>query len=491
MSTNTDRAQRAALGAAVSASALLILSGCASVQPDARFPAVREAVGQRLESNIAWNRDSDQDRRAREAVRRLLQRELTADAAVQIALLNNRNLQATYESLGVAQADLVEAGLLENPVFSITLYAGHAGTITEASVVQDFVSVVSLSARKKVGEAAAQRATLQVANSVVDLARQVQLQYFTVVGDAQALELARQVVTATEAAAELAQRQRSAGNLSQLDQSLQQAFYAQTLLESAQTEAQLASDRERLNRLMGVWGQDTDWKISNRLPVIPNALPSLEQVEAQAVSQRLDLAAAKKDADAAAQALNLTRQFRYLGAFGIGVAYKREPDLGSFVGPTVELGLPIFNQHQAAVARAEADLRRSQERVAALAVDVRSQAREARTRLAAAHDVVRHYRDVMLPLQQTIVSETLKFYNGMLVGLYDLLLAKQAQVQTARQYVSANKEFWLAWTDLELALGGKFPLPATVDNRSDAGAAPAKDGTDVEHDSHRQGGKQS
>jgi cobalt-zinc-cadmium efflux system outer membrane protein len=164
-----------------------------------------------VEKNIAWNRDSEQDRRAQQAVRRLLQQELTVDAAVQVALLNNRNLQATYETLGVAQADLVEAGLLDNPVFSITLYTGSAGTITEASLVQDFVSLLSLSARKKVGEAAAQRATLDVANSVVDLARQVQAQYYTVVGDAQALALARQVVVATEAAAELAERQRAAG----------------------------------------------------------------------------------------------------------------------------------------------------------------------------------------------------------------------------------------------------------------------------------------
>jgi len=492
MNTTADCTWRAGLAVVVRALVLLTLTGCASVQHDARFPDVKDSVGQRLNSNVAWNRDGEQDRRAREAVGRLLQRELTADAAVQIALLNNRSLQAIYESLGVAQADLVEAGLLENPVFSITLYTGHAGTITEASVVQDFVSLLSLSVRKKVSEAAAQRVTLEVANNVVDRARQVQAQYFTVVGDAQALELAQQVVTATEAAAELAQRQRSAGNLSRRDQSLQQAFYAQMLLESAQAEAQLASDRERLNRLMGLWGRDTSWQIPSRLAGVPDTLPPLEQVEARAVAQRLDLAAAKKSVDAAAQALNLTRQFRYLGPFGIGVAYKREPGGDKFIGPSVELGLPIFNQHQAALARAEAELKRSEERVAALAVDIRSEAREARTRVAAAHEVVRHYREVMLPLQQTIVSETLKLYNGMLVGVYDLLLAKQAQVQTARQYVAASREFWLAWTDLELALGGRLPPPAApADRRSHAGSAPAEDAADAENDSPRHGDKRS
>ena len=488
MNITTDRTRRLSLRAVAGMLVSFVLAGCAAVQRDVHFPDVREAVGTRLGSTIAWNRDSEQDQRAQAAVRRLLQQELSAETAVQIALLNNRRLQANYESLGIAQADLVEAGLLENPAFSITLYSGHAGTITEASVVQDFVGVVSLSARKRVGEAAAERTALEVANNVIDLARQVQAQYFTVVGDAQALELTRQVVDATEAAAELAQRQRSAGNLSQRDQSLQQAFYAQMLLESAQAETHLVSDRERLNRLMGVWGHDTGWKIPTRLPTVPDALPSLEQVEAQAITQRLDLAAARKSADAAAQALNLTKQLRYLGPLGIGVAYKREPGSEKFIGPTVELGLPIFNQGQAAVARAEAELARSEDRVAALAVDVRSEAREARSRVAAAQEVVRHFRDVMLPLQQTIVSETLRLYNGMLVGVYDLLLAKQAQIQTARQYVSANKEFWLAWTDLEIALGGMVPLPA--ESQTDAGA-PAEKETDTEGNVNRHGDKPS
>jgi outer membrane protein, heavy metal efflux system len=463
----TDRTWRVRLGAVLVS---FTLAGCASVQRDAHFPDVREAVGKRLGSHIAWYRDGEQDQWAQAAVRRLLQRELSAETAVQIALFNNLRLQANYETLGIAQADLVEAGLLENPAFSIAVYSGHAGTITEASVVQDFVGVISLSARKKVGEAAAERTVLEVANDAIDLARQVQAQYFTLVGDAQALELMHQVVDATEAAAELAQRQRSAGNLSRRDQALQQAFYAQMLLESAQAQTHLVLDRERLNRLMGVWGHDTGWKIPTRLPTVPEALPSLEQVEAQAISQRLDLAAARKSVDAAAQALNLTKQLRYLGPLGIGVAYKREAGSEKFIGPTVELGLPIFNQGQAAVARAEAEFARSQQRVAALAIDVRSKVREARSRVAAAQEVVRHLRDVMLPLQQTIVSETLKLYNGMLVGAYDLLLAKQAQIQTARQFVSANKEFWLAWTDLETALGGTVPLPA--ENHSGAGGAP-------------------
>ena len=140
MSTRTDP-QPAAVCAATLA---VLLSGCAEVQPTERYAQVQNAVGARLEQNLFWNRDSDEDQRAREAVHRLLDQELTAPRAVQIALLNNRNLQAKLERLGIAQADLIDAGLLENPVLGLTLYSGNAGTIVEASLVQDFVGVISL-----------------------------------------------------------------------------------------------------------------------------------------------------------------------------------------------------------------------------------------------------------------------------------------------------------------------------------------------------------
>ena len=100
----------------------LSVAGCASVDSGQRFAGVRDAVGQRLSQNVTWTRDEDTARAAHDAVKRILAEELTADEAVQVALLNNRRLQTRFESLGIAQADLVEAGLLENPVFSLTVY---------------------------------------------------------------------------------------------------------------------------------------------------------------------------------------------------------------------------------------------------------------------------------------------------------------------------------------------------------------------------------
>lgn len=470
------------------ASMVFLLGGCATVQRDTAFPDVRNLVADRVGQNIEWNPDRYPIEQTREATRKLIQKELTADAAVQVALLNNRRLQATLQNLGVAQADLVEAGLLENPVFGVGALFQDAGTELDLDIVQNFLGVFTLSARRKIGRAAADRATLEVSRNVIDLVADVKAQYYRVVGDAEALVLARQVVVGTEAAAEIAQRQHAAGNLSKREQSLQQAFYAQTLLEVAQAEVQLEADREKLTRLMGLWGEETAWKIPDRLPTVPAILPDLAQLERLAISRRLDLAAAKKELEAIDQALQLARQIRWLGPLGIGVQFNRDAGGEKSYGPKIELGVPIFDRGQARIARFESERQRSEELVAALAVDIRSEAREIRSRLTANQQVVTHYEKALLPLQQTIVSETLKFYNGMLIGVYDLLLASREQVQTRRQYIAANRDFWLAWTDLERVVGGRIPLAEaprpdqqTTPSRNDNGPA-APDG-----DAHKNG----
>jgi cobalt-zinc-cadmium efflux system outer membrane protein len=460
------------------AAAVLLLSACASVQPRQQLQAVEQQVGARLDQKVRWNQGREEDEQAQAMVRKLLEDELTVDEAVQIALINNRGLQAAYERLGLAQADLVQAGLLENPHLSAQYLFGDEGDLLEVAVIQSFLDVFTLSARKKIGAAGARRATLEVAGEVTRTAAQVRQAWFSVVADAQRLELFRQVTLASEAGADLAARQYAAGTLSRRDQASQQAFYAQAIVEAARAEAQLAADREKLNRLLGLYGDLPQWKMAGRLPQLPLELPGVENIESAAISQRLDLAAANAEVEMLSRAAGLTRSTRWLSAFGIGVAYKREPDGEKLLGPEVELTLPLFDQGQARVARAEGELREAERRLEQLAIDVRSEAREALLRLQAAHGVARHYRDALLPLQQTVVSETLKFYNAMLVGAYDLLLARQAQVQTAKEYIEASKEFWLAWAELEHAAGGRVPLPApaAVTPRADEPASSQEHG---------------
>jgi len=440
---------------------VLALAGCATVQRTAGLPEVDKQLSARVGENATWRQNTDDDRAAEARVRELLTGELTPANAVRIALLNNRGLQATYERLGISQADLVQAGLLDNPELGLQYLFGDEGDLFEASIIQPFMSVITVAARKQVSGAQAEQVRLEVAQSAFELSMDVKAAYYGVVADAQAIELLQQVTLGTEAAAELAARQYQAGTLSRKDQALQQAFYAQAALDTAQAQVRLGSDRERLNRVLGLWGQQTQWKLPSRLPQLPAALPSLDRVEQLAVEQRLDLAAAKREVEAVYRAYGLTRDTRLLQSLGIGVTFKREPSGEKLVGPDLSFSLPLFDQGQARVARIESELRHSERKLEAMAVDIRSQARDARARVQAAYDAVNHYRNALLPLHQTVVQETLKSYNGMLVGVYELLLAQQAQVQTAKQYVEANKEFWLSWIDLERAVGGSIAAPQT------------------------------
>jgi outer membrane protein, heavy metal efflux system len=469
--------------------ALAGFAGCASIEAKPGFEDVQQQVMPRLGQSVRWNQGTREDEAAKAAVKALLKDTLTVDQAVQIALLDSPSLQAAYERLGLAQADLVRSGLLANPVFSASWRTSAVGIEREFGIVQDFLSLLTLAPRKQVATSAFDKAKLDVAHEVLKLAAEVKSTYYLVEGGEQALELFEQALTAARAAAEFAQRQYEAGTLSQREQALHQEFYARTVLEAARGELALASDREKLNRLMGLWGEDTQWKVPRRLPDVPQATPTFEKLESQAISERLDLAAAKKEHESVAAALGFATNYRFLSSIGLGWSYKRESDGQKLKGPSVELGLPLFDRGQASIGRLHSQLRESERNLEALAIDIRSQVREAHTRLLVAQQSVQHYRTAVLPLNQRIVTETLKFYNGMLLGVYDLLAAKQNQINAGRDYIAATKDYWLAHADLERALGGHLPGPQPTEPKQSEpkgkpeppAATPARPQGDHEH----------
>src|SRR3990167_2365898 len=440
-----------------------VLTGCASVPKEAGFPDVQNIIEQRIGSRVHWNQGTSEDAAVVDAVRSMLQQELTIDEAVQIALLNNRSLQATYEDLGVAQADLVQAGLLRNPLFGASFrfpdktVGGHRSTNTEFSVVQDFLDFLVRPLRKKVAAAQFEQTKLRVGNTILNLAAEVRSTYYALQADEQTLEMRRTVVQATEAAVDIATRQHDAGTLKTLDLANQQGFHDQAKLDMTRTDIQIVADRERLNRLMGIWGADTMWKLPERLPELPESEISMEHLESIAVSQRLDLAAARQETQVIAYGLSLTRKYRYFYVFDVGVDSEHDvADDVTFTGPNLTLELPIFDQRQAEIARLEAQLRQSQQHISSLAIDIRSEVREIRERLFAARNVAKYHHDSILPLRQRIVDESQLYYNGMLIGVYELLLAKQNHVNAGREYIETLRDYWIARSDLERAVGGRL-----------------------------------
>jgi cobalt-zinc-cadmium efflux system outer membrane protein len=440
------------------AGAAIVGGGCATVPREAGFGDVEATVAERIGQRVHWNQGTASDQAVAEIVRSMLAKDLTADEAVQIALLNNRNLQATYEDLAIAQADLVAAGLLRNPVFDaeVRFVEGGGGTGFELAVVQDFIDVLYIPLRKRLADAAFEATKLRVAGAVLDLAGETRTAFYAFQASQQMLEMRRQVVRATEASYDLAKRLRAAGNTTELDLFNERALHEQSRLDLRGAEAQLLRDRESLTTLMGVWGASADWTAPGRLPVPTEPEEPAEAMERRAVERSLDLASARLEITQTARAVGIAAPFGLLPDAELGATAEREPDGEWAVGPAVSVPIPLFNQGQPAVASAQAELRRAQQLYAATAVQVRSRARAVASDVAAAREQVDYYASVVLPLRGRIVEQTQLQYNAMQLGAFQLLTAKQQQIDAGAAYVNALHDYWVARAELDLLLNGRI-----------------------------------
>ncbi|MDH3797410.1 MAG: TolC family protein [Desulfobacterales bacterium] len=435
-------------------------AGCAQVPKEAGFNEVKDLVEQRVDYRLHWNQETEADHEVEKAIEELLKNELTADAAVQIALLNNPNLQAVYEDLGITQADVVEAGLLENPViFGQVRFPNRSEESNnyEFGITQNFLNILMQPARKKLSAIRFEQVKLQVADEVIQLVAEVRRTYYSALGARQVRDLRSEITSAARSSFELALRLHSAGNISALELARENAHFEQSRLELANSETALLDEREQLTRLMGFWGPQTNWQLPEQLPDIPISEISLERLESMAIESRLDLAAEKKAVEALAQALGITIDWRWIGHIEVGISRERETDRTWVTGPALAIELPIFNQRQADIARLEAQLRRSQNRLTAQAIDIRSEVRSLKNRLIMQRNLIDHYRRTVLPLREQIVDLTLKKYNYMLTGAFDLLMAKQQEFEAYQKYLETVRDYWIIRAEMQRSLGGRLP----------------------------------
>jgi len=435
-----------------------LLAGCTTISPKPGFDTVSELVSARSPGRaVISHPDTADDPAAAQRVRELLAEELSLDSAIEIALLDNRALQAVYAQLGIAQADLVQAGLLQNPILSADVRfptAQGAAIGAAAGLVQEFISMLQIPLKKRVAAAAFDEATLTASAAVIDLVVDVKRAFYRLQGAEQLLELRRSVADATALSADVARRQHDAGNVTDLDLANESALAEQARADLARVETEVADDREELTALMGLWGSDATWRIASHLPELPSDDAEPEALEELAVSQRLDLAAARQRIRTLLLARDLTRAYRWLPSAALGVVSEREVDNGVWsVGPSVELPIPIFDQGQATLARQSAELEQRRNEHAALEVTVRSQVRRARTRMDQSRRLAERYRTTLLPLRSRIIQQTQLEYNAMLTGVFQLLLAKRDEIDAGASYIEALRDYWLARTELESAVG--------------------------------------
>jgi outer membrane protein, heavy metal efflux system len=444
---------------ALCSSFALILSAGVAREKDDAFRNLQQSVQERTGKKVRGEEDQAAREQARREVRQLLRKPLTIDTAVQIALTNNRSLQATFEEIGLSAADLREAGTIPNPKFDLALRFPDkppSGTYIDYSAAIDFLSIIMIPLKKRVANDQLESAALRVADDTLELVSQVKGAFYSLQASQQLLKRSKLLVDANAASLDLAQRQHEAGNIKDLALAQQQASYSRSRLDVAMAEAEIRRNREKLNRLLGLWGADTNWQIAGELPEVPSADLSLRGLESLAISQRLDLQADYLRVTSQAKNLGLTKSFRFLGALDFGIESERETDSQTRTGPTFAIELPVFNQGQARIGRGEAALRQAQDKFEALAIDVRSQIRELRDELMSKRETAGFYQDELLPGQRRILNESLMNYNAMEIGNFELFSTKAEEARTEREYLEAVRDYWITRAKLERAVGGSL-----------------------------------
>jgi len=433
---------------------VMVLGGCATFSKDGGFGAVEQIARERIDKDVKWQRDDNQRESVQATVKTLLASPLSADAAVQIALLNNPGLQSTYAELGIAEADLVQAGRMTNPHFGYLRTSEGGERKLEWALTFPIVDLLTIPMRTRIERGRFEQVKLAVAREMLDVATETRKSWIVVVAAAERVRYLGQVKLAAEASAELASRVEAAGNISRLHRMREQVFRTETVAHLDRETQAAVAERERLTRLMGLSGDNVAFKIPERLPGLPAGKPEIQDLEARAMAERLDVQAAKRGTESLAVSLGLTRATRFINVLELGPAGTKEDPEPWKRGFEASLQLPIFDWGGARVAKAESIYMQALHRVAETAVNARSEVREAYSAYRKAYDTAIRYREEILPLRKEIAEENMLRYNGMLISVFELLADAREQIGAVIASIEAQRDFWLSESDLQAAFNG-------------------------------------
>ncbi len=436
--------------------ALLVLTGCATLSPDGDLATVQQ-LAQGKTGGVAPQLHANP-----QAIADLLAQPLSAEAAVRIALLNSPQLQVSLATLGVSDADRVQMGRLPNPHFAIGRFTEGDTREIERMLSFNLLGLLALPWRAQWQGQQHAIAQLQAAQDVVRLAADTRKAWISAVAAAQSAQYLREVKEAAEAGAELARRMARVGNWSRLEQAREQLLLAEATAQLARAQQTAFSSREKLTRLMGLWGAQTGFVLAERLPELPKTATEMTDIEAQALRERLDVRAAVARTGYTARQQGFDKVAGYFD--GLALSYSRNTTFDNAHGSKdtqrgweLELPLPLFDGGGARHARSKALVLQSTAQARAVAIQARSEAREAYFGYRTAFDLALHYRDEVVPLRKFIVEEQVLRYNGMLASVWDMLAETRQQSLAVNSAIEAQRDFWLAEADMQTALTGTSP----------------------------------
>jgi len=439
------------------------LNGCAGFSGDRGFAGVAATTQTRLHKDVAWPRTAGEAAKCAADVAQLMSHPLTADDAVQVALLNNRGLRASFAELQISEADLVQSGRLPNPRFDLT----HAGADGQYDIVEtlsfNVLSLLTLSYAHDIEARRFAQTQSAVFLDIAQLATATRQAYFQAVAAQQSLQYLLKVSQAAETGAILAQRMRSAGNWSSIDQAREQIFSTEAARDLLRAQLAESAARENLSRLLGLSGEPgptNDMTLAPTLPDLPASIEAQPDVERMLLENRVDLQLMHQNIDALARRLKLSKATRIINVLDLGPSWTKQGarDAPYQHGYAVTLEIPIFDSGAARVRKAEAVYAQAVDRFAQAALEARSQVRQAYAAYRASFDIARQQRDEVVPLRQMLAGENVLRYNASLISIFELLADTREQIRSVDDYIGSLRDFWLAKSRLDAALLGN-PTP--------------------------------
>ncbi len=443
--------------AAAAVAAALALGGCTTFSADGGFDPVEKETRARLGKEVRWTRTDEEKAKSQAQVAALTAHVLVVEDAVQIALLNNRGLQAAFEELGISEADLVQSGRLANPRFTLR----HAGAAAQYDIEEtlsfNVLSLITAPITHDIGKRRFVRAQSAVVIAVVQLAYDTRRAFIAAVAARQSVRYLEQVESAAGAAAELARRMVLAGNWNPLDLARERVFSTEASQRLALAKAADVGAREKLLGLMGL----SDAQPVELAQLLPDPPPSIEEppdVETLVLQNRIDLRLERMQIDELARGLGLTRATRFVNVLDAGPTRvlqgaKSQPYEHGY---EVSVEIPIFDGGGARVKRAQAVYEQAVDRFTQDAIDARSQIRRAYAAYRAAFDIARQQHDVVLPARKLMAEQNLLRYNASLISVFELLADARGQIEGAVDYLRSVGDFWTAKSRLDAALLGDF-----------------------------------
>jgi len=439
---------------------VVLLAGCATVGVEDALQQTNTNAQQFTQGKLELSRTKDQRDRRTALTEELLTKPLSQNDAVQVALANSPALQALIAESWANIAAANQTSRLPNPVF--TFERMRLGDELELGRLLSFglVDLILLPQRLAISKSQAAQAKVQLTGTVVDQVTQVKQAWVHAVTAQQSLQYAEQVNQSAQASAELARRMQLIGNFSKLQRARQQVFYADATTQLASARHAVTASREELVRALGLDdSQAAKLKLPERLPDLPKAPREGGEVAALATEQRLDVQLARAQLDVAgkSQGINLLSTF-----IDVEVGGRRDTIFDNAEGTKstrrgfeLDIVLPLFDWGSA-----RRDLLNAQSLAAANRYDATvrgatSQLREGYSAYRTAYDIAKHYRDEIVPLRQTMADENVLRYNGMLIGVFELLAEARDQIASVTNAINAQQQFWLADAALASSMIGK------------------------------------